>query len=51
MLNKDYKDILSILSEEKVKFILVGRLSVDIIKNKLASARTKDLADVEMLKK
>ena len=30
MLNKDYKDILSILSEKKVKFILVGAYAMAV---------------------
>jgi len=72
MLNSDYKDILSILSEKKVRFLLVGAyamavhgyprstmdidglpvhvLSVpDIITNKQATGRLKNLADIEAL--
>ena len=30
MLNNDYKDILSILSEKKVKFILVGAYAMAV---------------------
>ena len=30
MLNSDYKDILSILSEKKVKFILVGAYAMAV---------------------
>lgn len=41
MLNSDYKDMLQCLADEKVRFLL--------IRNKRASGRTKDLADVEAL--
>jgi hypothetical protein len=62
MLNKDYKDMLRALSDEKVKFLLVGPMPwrfmgipghlpslADLIRNKRASGRTKDLADAEAL--
>jgi hypothetical protein len=61
MLNEDYKDMLHALSAEKVKFLLIGAyalaahgypratMDTDLIINKRASGRTKDLADVEML--
>lgn len=39
MLNPDYRDILSAFSAEKVEFL----------RNKRASGRLKDLADVERL--
>jgi predicted nucleotidyltransferase len=72
MLNKDYSDMLRALSDENVKFILVGAYAIaahgypcatmdidgipvkvlskdDLITNKKASGRRKELADVEML--
>ena len=88
MLNEDYKDILHALSEEKVRFLLVGAYALaahgypratmdmniwvmpsseqslsldiegielhipsidDLIRNKRAVGRIKDLADVEAL--
>ena len=57
MLNSHYKDILSILSEKKIKFIMVGAYGInihvlsisDLIINKQATGRTKDLADAEAL--
>ena len=78
MLNNHYKDILLILSEKKVKFMLVGAYAMavhgyprstmdidlfvmpdpenahflsipDLITNKMASGRKKDLADIEIL--
>ena len=65
MLNNHYKEILLILSEKKVKFLLVGAYAMaahgyprstihvlsipDLITNKRATGRTKDLADAEML--
>ena len=46
MLNRDYKDILQSLVDEDVKFLLVGAYAQsleDLIRNKKASGRTKDL--------
>ena len=40
MLNEDYRDMLRILSEEKI---------ADLITNKKSTGRTRDLADVEAL--
>ena len=58
MLNEDYKDMLRVLSDENVKFILVGaytlaahgypRATMDIV-NKRATGKTMDLADAEAL--
>ena len=78
MLNEDYKDLLLALSEEKVKYLLVGAYALaahgypratmdnsldvqidditlrvpsvtDLLRNKRASGRTRDLADAEAL--
>ena len=44
MLNDDYKEMLQCLVAEEVKFS-----RKDLIRNKRAAGRTKDLADVEAL--
>jgi len=49
MLNQDYKEMLSTLLEEKVKFLIVLSKS-DLIKNKSLTGRAKDLLDAETLK-
>jgi hypothetical protein len=45
ILNSDYRDILSAFSAETVHVLSVE----DMIINKRAAGRTKDMADVEML--
>ena len=50
ILNSDYRDILHILSEKKVKFPPILSIS-DLIINKRSTGRLKDLADVETLEK
>jgi hypothetical protein len=48
MLNPDYRDMLSMLSEEGVEFLpVIGR--AHLIQNKRASGRPKDLADLTWL--
>lgn len=50
MLNQDYKDILSTLSDHNVDNILVRIISIEKLKaNKKASGRPKDLIDLESL--
>jgi hypothetical protein len=62
MLNEDYREMLQYLADEKVKFMLVGAYALaahgyplhipsldDLIRNKRATGRTKELADVEAL--
>ncbi len=58
MLNADFRDMLSALSEEGVEFLVVGvggtELPVlaldDLIRNKEATDRLRDRADVEALR-
>lgn len=70
MLNRDYAEMLSALSELGCEFVVVGAYAlaahgipratgdidvpfigrVELITNKLASGRAKDLVDVEMLR-
>lgn len=45
MLNDDYKEMLQCLSEEDVKFLLVGAYALAVH----GFPRTQDLADVERL--
>jgi hypothetical protein len=45
MLNEDYNDMLHALSDEKVHIPSIN----DLIRNKRATGRTKDLADAETL--
>ena len=40
---KDFKELLELLNEQKVKYI------IELIKNKKATGRTKDMADIESL--
>lgn len=63
MLNQDYKEMLQILQNQDVDFILVGAKQVkiedislnilsieDLIKNKEATGRPKDIEDANRLK-
>lgn len=48
MLNEDYKEMLQALCAEKVDIVHIPSIA-DLIINKRASGRTKDLGDAEML--
>jgi hypothetical protein len=47
-LNQDFLEFIGFLEEEKVDYLVIGK--VELIRNKAASGRAKDLIDLEELK-
>ena len=55
MLSKDFKEFIELLRSNGVEFLVVGAHALaahgnDLIRNKLATGRAKDLVDVESLR-
>ena len=50
-MDANYTDMLKCLNGAGVDYILVGGWTVNLLANKKASGRTKDLADVEVLER
>lgn len=49
LLSSDYKEFLKLMNEHEVEYLLIGGYAVGYQGNKQASARLKDLADLEPL--
>ena len=47
----DYKELLSVLNANNVKYLVAGASREDLIEAKLAAGRPQDLADVHAIRK
>lgn len=56
-LNQDFREFIALLEKHAIEYLIVGGMSLrfigiaELLKNKQASARDKDLIDVHALKK